>query len=207
MSTPNRRRVRVYDAREPAIAMRETFTDRAWETETAFPWHWPAVMQNVGDSLGVAYGSDKWKPKKRNGKRDIEIYKHIAESRNRIFVVPGTIRPEDDPSHRMRVIGPRVDFREVPMPQHFAVLAFFKEVNVQLYTRGTNLDPEFGDDSDDGIMTLTVRHGMLGGSWIRWSEVDGRDDQPFLFVYTSSDGVLFVIVGEELEVLKDGIVG
>lgn len=209
MASPNRsrarRRPKVYDARDIAIDMRETFTDRPWESETEFPWDWPPVMQNVGDSLGVAYGSDKWKKPKKNGRRDIEIYKHIAESRNRIFVLPGTIVGDGD--DEFHCIGPLVGFDTVPMPKHFATLAYFKECNVQLYTGGTDRRPRFGDNEDDGIVTLTVRHGMLGGSKIRWSEEGGGRDQPFLFVYTARDGVLFVIVGEKLDVLKDGIVG
>lgn len=190
--------------------MRETFVDRPWESETAFPWNWPRVMQNIGDSLGVAYGSDKWQKQKKNGRRPIEIYKHIAESRNRIFCVPGSVRLSDAPGEDLDCIGPTVDFSDVPMPRHFAVLAYFKEANVQLYTAGSDLHPAFGDDEDDGVMTLTVKHGMLGGGKIGWSTVGGRrrhKDQPFLFVYTAEDGVLFLIVGEELEVLKDGIVG
>jgi hypothetical protein len=58
------------------------------------------------------------------------------------------------------------------------------------------------------VVKVTVRHGMLGGSKIRWSEkYDDMADQPLLVVYTASDGPLVVIVGEELEIEADGIVG
>ncbi len=208
---PNRR-VQVYDTRDQAIAMRERFTDRPYRSETEFEWDWPLELQNVGDSLAVAYASDKWKPKKKNGRRALEDYKHLAESRNRILCVPGIVAADDEPDSPYGVVGPCVSFEEVPMPEHFAVLGLFREANVQLYTDGTDTRPSFaGDaDGDDGIVTLTVGHGMLGGSYIPWSQQPSRRrkrDQPFLFVYTANDGIMFVIMGDKIAVLKDGIVG
>ncbi len=203
---PNRRR--VYEAREMAVAMRETFANRPVEHETEFDFGWPRVMQNVGDSLAVAYASDKWKPRGKSGRRELELYKHLAESRNRLFSFPGIVRLQDDPGVELECIGPGVSFDDVPRPQHFAVLGLFTEANVQLYTEGTDAEPSFGRGKDDGVVTLTVKHGMLGGGKLLWSKhPGGRPDEPFLFVYTAADGVMFIIVGEELDVLKDGIVG
>lgn len=201
-------RVRVYDTQELAANMRETFTARPVQYETEFDMDWPASMQHIGDSLAVAYASDKWKPKKKNGRRELELYKHLAESRNRIFCYPGSVYLADSPSERLECIGPRVSFEGVPMPDSFAELARFEEVNVQLYTEGTDADPAFGAGEDNGVMTLTVRHGHLGGSFIRWGQLKKkRKAQPFLFVYTESDGIMFIIVGDDLAVEKDGIVG
>jgi len=202
-----RRRVRVYDAREDAIAMRETFVNRAVEYETDFPFHWPGVMQNVGDSLAVAYASDKWKPKNKRGRRELELYKHLAESRNHIFSVDGVITfPKKRKSgyERYPVLGPHVEFYDVCMPDAFAVLGLFEEANVQLYTEGSDEAAGFGEHEDDGVVTLTVRHGMLGGA-----KMITRPGyfKPFLFVYTASGGVYFLIVGDELDIEKDGIVG
>ena len=79
---------------------------------------------------------------------------------------------------------------------------------MRLYTGGTNARPCFGKGQDDGVVTLTVGHGMLGGSLLRWSKLgDGRHDEPFLFVYTATGGVNFIIVGEQLSVHADGIIG
>jgi hypothetical protein len=97
---------------------------------------------------------------------------------------------------------------QVPLPQHFAVLGLFEEIDLQLYTKGTNRKPAFSDDKDEGVVGVRVRHGMLGGSYIRWSELyDDEKDQPFLFVYTRAAGVCIIVVGDSLDVKKDGIVG
>lgn len=187
--------------------MRETFTDRKCEVEEEFPFEWPPVMQNIGESVGVAYASDKWKPKDHRGKRELEVYKHIAESRNRIFCLPGSVRWENKQSGSVRTIGPHVSFcspSDVSMPSGFAVLGIFKEVNVILHVGGSDEFPEVGENDDDGVVTLTVRYGMLGGS--KMLRDDGRQ-QPFVFVYTPSDGIMFLIVGEELDVKSEGIVG
>ena len=205
-ATPNRRR--VYDAEQAAIDMRERFVDRPVRTQTDFPFDWPAQMQHIGSSLAVAYASDKWQPEDKNGKRKLELYKHLAESENQIFCVPDIVGCEGDPDEDWPTVGPVVDFSSVPLPQHFAVLGLFKEANVRLFTNGTDEAPGFGQDEDDGVVTLTVGHGMLGGSLIRWSKTrKGRADQPFLFVYNASGGVHFIIIGKKLAVHADGIIG
>lgn len=181
--------------------MFETFTNRSVETETEFPFGWPATMQRVGESLGVAYGSDKWKPKK-NGRRDSEVYKHIAESRNLLFAVPGRIECVDG----YKPVGPRVRLAEIPMPDTFAYMGTFEEANAQLYRR-SGRSFVLPDDPDDLVVAITLRYGMVGGSKIRWSAVGAGKDEPFLFVYTEDDGVVLLVVGEKLDVEADGIVG
>jgi hypothetical protein len=198
----------VYDAQDLAIGMTERFKDRPLEYSEELPFSWPTYMQNVGDSLAVAYDSDKWKPKGNGGKREGELYKHLAESRNRALVQPGLLRDEYKPNKTWPTKGPTVSLASVPMPQHFAVLGLFEEINLQLFTRGTNRSPAFSDDKDEGVVGVRVRHGMLGGSYIRWSELyDNEKDQPFLFVYTRAAGVCIIVVGDDLDVHKDGIVG
>lgn len=204
---PNRStRVRVYDAEEQARKMRETFTDRPVEGREVFRFGWPAVMQNVGDSLAVAYASDKWKPKDRSGRREIELYKHLAESRNRALVVPGKIHDYENPTEPWPVLGPKVSLATCPMPKHFAILGLFEEIVLDLYTSGDDGEPGF--DGGEEIVHIQVKHAYLGGSYVRWSLLDdGRADQPFIFVYTKQDGIMFVVFGDELDVEKDGIVG
>lgn len=200
-------RMRVVDAEDLAKDMRVTFADRAVEQVHRFDFLWPRVMQNVGDSLAVAYASDKWKPKNANGQRDIELYKHLAESRNRALALPGFLYDADN-LEPWPVIGPTISFDNVPMPEHFAILGRFEEVDLFLHTGGTDSDPKFSRKSDDGVIKVQVRHGMLGGSFIRWSIDDpSESDEPFIFVYTEDDGILMIITGEELSIEKDGIVG
>ena len=207
LSRPNRsNRVRVYDAEGHARSITETFKDRPVEYEETLSFDWPDVVQNVGDSLGVAYASDKWKPKNAKGRREWEVYKHIAESRNRIFSVPGVIR--DERRNKLDTIGPLVSLKKsskdgsLLMPSHVSILGIFKEANVELYTDGTDENPGF-DGDDSGIVTLSVSHGMLGASKMK---LMGKL-VPFLFVYTPADGVFFIIIGDELDIEKDGIVG
>ena len=208
-------RVRVYDAEELAIGMTEKFHDRPWEHRDELPFEWPSAMQNVGDSLAVAYASDKWK-KKGNGKRELELYKHLAESRNRALVQPGLLVDYYRPNKSWDVIGPTVALAPCPMPKHFAILGLCEEVDLQLYYSGTDKDPVFGK-GDEGIVKVTIRHGLVGGGIMQFSQGGSRSkcklaagskhDQPFLFVYTKTQGVQIIVVGEELNVQKDGIVG
>lgn len=199
-------RRRVYDAKNVATDMVETFNDRKWEYQQNLSFGWPSALQNVGDSLSVAYASDKWKPKNSRGKREQELYKHLSESRNRAFVRKGLLKDFYKPNKSWPVRGPMTKFSDCPMPQHFAILGLFEEVDLQLYTGGTRERPQIV--GDDGIVKVTVSHGMLGASKMLWSvEDESEKDEPFLFVYTKSDGVLMIIVGDELDVKKDGIVG
>lgn len=195
-------RVRVYDAVEMAAEIRATFQGKAAEQAIEFPFTWPRVVQHVGESLAVAYESDKWK-----AKGDFEAYKHLAESENHALCVPGLVHRYEDASETYPVFGPRVSLVGAPMPRHFAILGLFVEADLRLHVAGTNENPEFGDADDDGCVKLTIGHGMLGASKILWSKQGRRRDQPFLFVYTENDGVLMVIVGKRLTIEKDGIAG
>lgn len=202
------RRVRVYDTEELAINMAERFKDRPWEVREELPFAWPNRMKNVGDSLAVAYASDKWKKRGKSGRREQELYKHLAESRNRALVRPGLLHDEYKPNKRWPTKGPMVSLVEVPMPRHYAILGLFEEIDLQLYTAGSSKRPRFSKDPDGGVVSVRVRHGILGGSYIRWSHLyEDREDQPFLFVYTRASGVCIIVVGQELDVHKDGIIG
>jgi hypothetical protein len=189
---PNR--VRVFDAEDDARKMRETFTAKPVREKVKFRFRWPAEMQHVGDSLAVAYSSDKWKDDD-----DLELYKHLAESRNVVLCVPGFLRDGDSPTQVIETIGPTVSFADTPMPRDIAILALFEEANLQLHVDGTDDAPELGR-KDDGVIKVSVAHGHLGGGKMH----DGR---VFLVVYTERDGVLMLILGDELDVLADGIVG
>lgn len=201
-------RVRVYDVEDLAIGMTETFKDRPWEFRENTSFTWPSQLQRVGDSLAVAYASDKWKQKNPQGFRDQELYKHLAESRNRAYAKPGLLVDFHKPNRSWPVKGPMISFADCPMPRQFAILGLFEEASLKLYTQGSKTKPRFGKGDNDGVVKITVRHGMLGASKMLWTMEDPDDeDEPFLFVYTKSDGVLLLIVGDELDIEKDGIVG
>lgn len=200
----NTRRARVIDAEDVAKKYVEAFHDRGVRSRKEYGFGWPTHWQNVGDSLAVAYASDKWKDK-----GDYELYKHLAESRNRAFVQPGLLK-DWDTGEDVPVIGPVVDFSSCPMPQHFATLGFFEEANLKVHTGGDDYQPNFGDeraDPDAGVVAVVIRHGYVGASKMRWSKVGKGKDQPFLFIYTNKEGPLILITGERLDVKKDGIVG
>lgn len=207
---PNRRsrtRARVYEAESMARQMRETFADRPVERHESMDFGWPAVMQNIGDSLAVAYASDKWKPRGKDGKREVELYKHLAESRNRVLAVPGALYDYFDQSRRWPTIGPKVSLADCPMPRHFAVLGLFAEIDLKLYVAGSDAAPRFEGSQDGGVVHVSVRNGYLGGAKILWSELGRGKDEPFIFVYTKAAGVMFLVVGDRLAIAKDGIVG
>lgn len=202
-------RVKVFEATDIAKNITRTFKDRDVESEQTFDFEWPDVIQEVGESLGVAYDSDKWKPKGSNGRRASEVYKHIAESRNRIYAEPGLIRPPDNLGLPIKTIGPKLSLRKasqsgaIVMPRDFSELGRFMEANVVLHTGGSAASPELPKRGDKGVVTLSVKHGMLGASKMkRHGEL-----QPFLFVYHPDHGVYFIITGDELDIEKDGIVG
>lgn len=196
-------RVRVYDSEDIARNIRETFTAKPVRHELRFPFTWPRHMQHVGDSLAVAYSSDKWRD---DG--DHIAYKHLAESRNHALCVPGFLRDFERPSEPWPAIGPMVSLDGMPMPKHFAVLALFEEVDLKLHTRGTDAEPGFGRAKDDGVVKVTVAHGFLGGGKILWSKkYNSMEDEPFLFVYDEKSGPMMIIVGDELDIEPDGIVG
>lgn len=194
-------RRRVYEANEVAETYVNKFHARPVRERHEFDFDWPKKLQHVGDSLAVAYASDKWK---KQG--DYELYKHLAESPNKAYVKPGLLR-DWDLEKPIRTIGPTIDFTRTPLPKQFAILGFFEEANFRLHTRGTNDRPRFGEDEDEGCVALTIGNAMLGASKIMWSETSGGEDQPFLCIYTKEDGPLILIMGDELDVEKDGIVG
>jgi hypothetical protein len=209
VTVPAVRRAHVVDAEAIARSMRKTFQAKEPKERVELPFTWRREMQHVGDSLAVCYASDKWK---KDG--ELEIYKHIAESRNRVFCAPKFLRPFEDEDAFYPSLGPMVSFEDVPMPKHFAVLGYFEECNLCLHSEGTQERPAFAKNpADDVVVKVLVKHGMLGASKMRWSTLgDGRKDQPFLLVYSEPNrddpgGVHMIIVGEELDVEKDGIVG
>lgn len=192
---------RLVHTANAAREMRERFADKPVEKEIDLGFTWPSQLQHIGDSLAVAYRSDKWREK-----GDYEDYKHLAESANRAYAEPGTIVHEDRPRASWDVYGEMVSFAELPMPKHVAVLGYFLEANLRLFDE--SLRP-----SNQRCVRVSMKHAMLGAAVMPWKKAGKRrKDEPFLFVYTErkgSDpgGVHLLVFGDELGVERDGIVG
>lgn len=194
-------RPRLYDTEDLARGMRERFRGEPVKSRTPFPWRWPSRMRNVGDSLAVGYESDKWR-------REPTPYIHLAESRNKAFCVPGFLVDYEEPSRALQIIGPTLHIAQLPMPREFSKLDIFERARFVLHTGGSDERARFGSGDDDGVVEVQLANGFLGGSYLRWDEVHlDAKPQAFLFVYTERDGPLVMIVGKELDVLRDGIVG
>lgn len=187
--TPNRRDLDV------ATKIRETFYDRPAEKQQNVPWRWPKSMREVGKCEAVMYASDKWQ--KGRGRNWLEDYKHIAEGMQWVLVRSGFLI-DDDTRQPLEPPGPVIELS--PMPSAYAVLADVLGVQVQLYEEADNADGYRLPDSDEGLYEIAIRHAKLGSGQFPDSK------EPFLFVYTSA-GVEMLIVGEELNIEKDGIVG
>jgi hypothetical protein len=180
------------NSRDLARNLRETFVDRPVETERAVPWQWPRRLREIGTCQAVMYTSDKWK--KRGS---FEDYKHVAEGPQWVLARSGFLVHYDTPSHQLPVVGPMIDLG--PLPDSFAVLADILGVQLQLYERG-GADGYRIPKGDDGLYQVDISRAKLGASRFP----DSGD--AFLIVYSSA-GVDLIIVGKQLDIEKDGIVG
>lgn len=178
---------------ERARALRKAFTQREAEKRPYAMGHtWPREMMLVGTCLSTAYSSDKW-----NTKGEFVEYKHVSESRQNMFFSRAMWQSGRE------FQGPRGDFGYV-MPEAVAELALFEFMQARLYVGVRGDEGIFGRGSD-GIRTVRVDDVALYGGYAK----DPRDgsDEPFLAVASRKEGVLIVVVGEELDIEKDGITG
>ena len=179
----------VHDARE----LREAFVDRPVRRTIQIPWQWPKSMQEIGRCEAVMYASDKWQ-RRRGDKKD---YKHVAEGPQWVLARRGFLVEYDSPHEPVPVTGPFVDLDQ--MPSSFAVLADILGVQLQLYQPMERNGYALGN-GDDGLSQVNIARAKLGAARFP----DSGD--AFLIVYTPA-GVDLLIVGEKLDVQKDGIVG
>lgn len=201
---PNRR-PRLVDARELAVEMRRTFHDSDPKRSERMPFVWPDELQVIGKCLSVTYSSDKWKTTK-----EWEDYKHVAEAPQYLLARPGFLVDweSDEP---IDTVGPIAELPD-PMPRHFAKLAKFLGIQVQLYSGMKGTKPQLSRSKDD-LLEFRVARAHLGGAFVPEDAeappgVGLEPGAPFLFVYTlERDGILCIVTGRELDVEKDGIVG
>jgi hypothetical protein len=208
---PNRRRPpELVPAVERAAEIRQDFMDAPSSRIDRVRWRWPTRFQHIGEVDAVVYASEKWdgggpgsvsyaevlkNPWRveayRAGGR-LHSYKHIAESHQDLLVVPGILGDGDeDPSGRtpLSVYGDVVTLHG-EMPDAFAVLAPALELQGRIFTADGDLGP-------------TVELDLEGSLWGAAPLSDGG---VMLFNYDQT-GVRLAVLGDDLEVKKDGIVG
>lgn len=165
-----------------SIKIREDFYDKPHQRTKKVSWKWPKEMIEVGDCEAILYTSNKWQ---KDGK--MIDYKHVKEGDQKLLLRPDVAITGDAED----LYGPYVDLQG-EFPDSFAVLADSLGIQARLYS---------DDDGTtyEGYMDLKFPKSKLGAGKF-------DDGSVFCFVYDSS-GVLAVVIGEELDVLKDGIVG
>lgn len=165
-----------------SIKIREAFHDKPHKRQERVTWEWPREMVEVGDSEAILYTSDKWQ---KDGK--MIDYKHVKEGEQKLLLRSDIAFTGD----AEEMFGPMVDVKG-DFPDSFAVLADSLSIQAHLYA--DHEGNSYGDFVD-----LKFSRSKLGA---------GRcdDGSCFCFVYDKS-GVLAVVIGPKLDVLKDGIVG
>jgi hypothetical protein len=165
---------------QTAVKIRKTFMDREHKSVRRMNWDWPEDMVEVGTCEAILYRSDKWQT---NGK-EID-YKHVAEGPQRLLVSESLADIDD-------LHGPGVRLKK--MPDSFAVLAKSLGIQARLYADG--LGKRF---QKDYVEMRFPKECMLAAGKLRTGDT-------FCFIYGRS-GVFALILGDKLDVLKDGIVG
>ncbi len=139
-------------------------------------------MIEVGNCEAILYTSNKWQ---KDGK--MIDYKHVKESDQKLLLRPDVAASGDADEF----YGPYVDL-DGEFPDSFAVLADSLSVQAHLYSN------EAGTKYSDYVDLKFPKSKLGAGKF--------DDGAVFCFVYDRS-GVLAVVIGEELDVIKDGIVG
>lgn len=174
-----------------AVKLRETFTDREARRKTKLKWVWPKRMIEVGSCEAVMYTSDKWRD---DG--DFVDYKHVAEGPQILYVVDGFLKDYD--GEEIEPCGNVVEL-DRDMPDTIAMLANILGVQCRLYDVDDDGDV-YLPNGDDGLYQIDISNAKLGAG-------KRSDGETFLVIYTDGGGVLCMITGTKLDVLKDGIVG
>ncbi len=205
MAYRQNRRPRLVDARDLAVEMRRTFHASEPQRSENMPFTWPAELQVIGKCLSVTYSSDKWKTTK-----EWEDYKHVAEAPQYLLARPGFL-VDWETDEAIDTVGYVAELPD-PMPRHFAKLAKFLGIQLQLYSGMRNGKPQLSRSAED-LLEFRVGRAHLGGAFVPDDAecphgVGLEAGAPFLFVYTvEAEGVLCIVTGRDLDVEKDGIVG
>lgn len=163
---------------------RRTFHDSDPRGKYVIAQGWPSEMRHIGTVLSVSYASDKW------GEDTEQDYKHVAEGPQSLFIA-GKV-------DGVRPYGPMVSLPK-KMPRDVAELAKLYNVQAHLFGgldgRGRGVHT-----SEDSVYTLDWPGSILYAA--RFPDTG----EPFLCVCSRGE-ICAIITGDELDVLKDGIVG
>jgi len=173
-------RVRVVDTQDLARKDREVFHDSESRKRVELRAKWPSTLVDIGQGHGVLYRSDKWKT--------VDNYKHLHESNWRMLVNPDFEMTFDD-GKDLREDQDLTEIYEVagPMPKHVAYLG--KCLGLQ------------GVLNDGRLVHIEIP----GAHWAA-ARIPGDEGHAVLLAY-SADQVHVVVVGEQLGIERDGIVG
>ena len=166
-----------------AIKIREDFHDKPHGDSEQVSWEWPDYLIEVGDCEAIMYRSNKWQ---KNSRKTID-YKHVKEGEQKLMLREDIAFHGDEEEY----FGPEINMRG-EFPKSFAVLADTISIQANLYEDDTG-------KHFSCYANLTFPRSKLGAGKF-------SDGSTFVFVYDKS-GVLAVVVGEVLDVIKDGIVG
>src|SRR5690606_27940567 len=165
-----------------SIKIREDFHDKPHSRQQQVRWAWPEERIEVGDCEAIPYTSNKWQ---KDGKQ-ID-YKHVKEGGQKLLRRPDIALTRDADE----MFGPEMDLTR-ELLDSLAVLE--KSISIQPRLYSDDSGKKFGDYVDVKFSGSTLGAGKFD------------DGGTFCFVYDST-GVLAVVIGEKLDVLKDGIVG
>ena len=190
-------RVRVVDTSDVydnAIKQRAVFYGSVVGKKDRLSSPWPDELVHIGKCVGSIYWSDK----SLNGGQ-WEIYKHIAEAGQDLFINPETTVLLDrngrevvfGPDDAVPSEGPVIEGCDVyqvtsRMPRHITALAEDRGIQAVLH--------------DGSYYEIRLPKAMWG------SGVHPDTGETFLVLY-SKEGIHFLVTGEELDITADGIVG
>jgi len=176
---------------DDAKRMRRTFTDSELSFGAyALAGAWPARFRHIGRNHGVAYSSDKWM---KDG--TFNDYKHLSEARQELFAAEST-QPQSG-SFQGRVVDLH---RVLQLPSAIAELAPLLFLDVQLFDGPGRL-------ADAPSQILPARALVYGGRATMLHGGKAGSKRPFLVVASKENGIMFLVIGDKLDVKKDGIEG
>ncbi len=183
---------------EASYALRKTFMGedldpRAYKTSVT--WSRSLTLQYVGSNESCAYASNKW------GKgKEFEEFKHVSESRQRLFAAKGALaggpfagpfwRPSDD----------------VVLPATCAELSVLLFLEARLFVDEDEDGNGIFGKGDEGCARIRPAGCLLYGAYLGDKQKSGYGE-PVLLVISKTQGLQFLITGSGLDVTKDGIVG
>lgn len=195
----SRRIINVADTYDDAKRMREVFYGKPVRNERELPFTWPRFVAFLGKTNAAIYHSDKM----LNGGR-WELYKHVAEGPQFLFVNPQITRIVNDHGEQVEL---RECGRRLRAPEgNDAPTAFY----MRSYELGGSMPQHISDlAANKGVQWVAPNGRFFEMRIPRSTTAAARHPithEAMLLVY-SDEGVHFLITGPKLDITRDGIVG